>query len=414
MPSFENSRIEKNERILIESLTWKPRRGEVWLIIGPNGGGKSFLADALSGAAAVDGRRLPQAEKTAVVSLEAASALIEEERKNDDSDFIEGGVDIGRTVYRYLGCETEISGRARRIISLLGLEPLANRGLKYLSTGEIRRTLLAKAFLSDKTFLIFSDPFAGLDADSRRTVAEFIEAAAAAWKEGRSDVCPFLFMETRSRYETRTVAENNSETVDEAAVLRLKNDSGENRPPAVLIEMKNVTVSWDGETVLKNLTWTVRAGEHTLIRGPNGCGKTTLTELITGDNPQLYANDITLFGWKRGTGESIWEVKQKIGVVSYRLHLEYRMVGGCDLEAVVISGFHDSVGLYCLRTDSERKATAVWLEFGGFRGRENEPFSAGRAVSRLGRSQPRESALFAGKNCRKENDDAAARYSRTG
>ena len=73
--------IEKNERILIESLTWKPRRGEVWLIIGPNGGGKSFLADALSGAAAVDGRRLPQAEKTAVVSLEAASALIEEERK---------------------------------------------------------------------------------------------------------------------------------------------------------------------------------------------------------------------------------------------------------------------------------------------------------------------------------------------
>ena len=400
MPSFENSRIEKNERILIESLTWKPRRGEVWLIIGPNGGGKSFLADALSGAAAVDGRRLPQAEKTAVVSLEAASALIEEERKNDDSDFVEGGVDIGRTVYRFLGCKETVSDRAQRIISLLGLEPLANRGLKYLSTGEIRRTLLAKAFLSDKTFLIFSDPFAGLDAGSRRTVAEFIEAAAAAWKEGRSDVCPFLFMERycevpasvdcvlelsggtvafsgpRSRYETRTVAENNSETVDEAAVLRLKNDSGENRPPAVLIEMKNVTVSWDGETVLKNLTWTVRAGEHTLIRGPNGCGKTTLTELITGDNPQLYANDITLFGRKRGTGESIWEVKQKIGVVSYRLHLEYRMVGGCDLEAVVISGFHDSVGLYCLRTDSERKAAAVWLEFGGFRGRENEPFSA--------------------------------------
>ena len=135
--------------------------------------------------------------------------------------------------------------------------------------------------------------------------------------------------------------------------------------------MKNVAVSWNGEAVLKNLTWTLRAGDHTLIRGPNGCGKTTLTELITGDNPQLYANDITLFGRKRGTGESIWEVKQKIGIVSYRLHLEYRMVGGCDLEAVVISGFHDSVGLYCLRTDSERKAAAVWLEFGGFQGRES-------------------------------------------
>lgn len=406
LPQFDGSRIEKDGRCLPEPLTWKPQPGEVWLILSPNGGGKAFLADALAGTAAVDGVCLPPDKRAAVVSLEAASALIEEERRNDDSDFTEGGVDIGRTVYSYLGCGETVSGEARRMISLLDLERIGGRGLKYLSTGEIRRTLLAKAFLSEKQLLVLSDPFAGLDSGSRRILSDFFSLAGTAWKEGKSRVCPVFFMErycevpecvdrilafsggkviycgTRSGYESLSEAnpepEPDSVSVEEMAARMEVVSAEENsfHESAPLVEMKNVTVGWDGETVLDRLNWTVRAGEHWLIRGPNGCGKTTLMELITGDNPQLYANEIYLFGHRRGTGESVWDIKQKLGMVSYRLHLEYRMVGSCDLEAVVLSGFYDSVGLYCSRTDSGRQAAAAWLAFGGFSGRETEPFSA--------------------------------------
>jgi molybdate transport system ATP-binding protein len=45
--------------------------------------------------------------------------------------------------------------------------------------------------------------------------------------------------------------------------------------------------------------------------------------LICGDHPQAYSNDIRLFGRQRGSGESIWEIKQRIGLVSPELHLYY-------------------------------------------------------------------------------------------
>ena len=138
--------------------------------------------------------------------------------------------------------------------------------------------------------------------------------------------------------------------------------------------MNSVNVGWDEHQVLKNFNWSVLPGEHWFIRGPNGSGKTTLLELITGDNKQVFCNDVWLFGNKRGSGESIWDIKKNLGIVSYRLHVEYRMVGGTELESVIISGFHDSIGLYEKKTDTEISAAKKWLKLAGFEGREHESF----------------------------------------
>ena len=104
------------------------------------------------------------------------------------------------------------------------------------------------------------------------------------------------------------------------------------------------------------------------IVGPNGSGKTTFLELITGDNMQVFCNDIKIFGNRRGSGETIWDIKQKLGIVSYRLHVEYRMVGGTSLRNVIMSGFHDSIGLYEVPSDVETAAAEKWLKLGGFEG----------------------------------------------
>ena len=156
----------------------------------------------------------------------------------------------------------------------------------------------------------------------------------------------------------------------------LQNQSDSKESEEILFELKNVNVGWDGKFVLKNLSWKLKKGEHWLIQGPNGCGKTTLLELITGDNKQVYCNDVTIFGIKRGSGESIWDIKKHLGIVSYRLHVEYRMVGNTSIQNVIISGFKDSIGLYETPTDVEIQIAKKWLSLAGFEGRELESFGS--------------------------------------
>jgi molybdate transport system ATP-binding protein len=140
--------------------------------------------------------------------------------------------------------------------------------------------------------------------------------------------------------------------------------------------MRDVNVGWGEKRVLCHLNWTVLPGEHWLIRGPNGAGKTTLLELITGDNMQVFSNDVSIFGKRRGSGETLWDIRSRLGIVSHRLHLEYRRVGDTPLEAVLISGFYDSIGLYEVPGDREKAAAKQWLALAGLDARRNEPFKA--------------------------------------
>ena len=144
-----------------------------------------------------------------------------------------------------------------------------------------------------------------------------------------------------------------------AAGLRsLVNGQQSARP--VLVRMRKVNVSYGDVQVLSGINWTVRRGDKWALLGPNGSGKTTLLSLILGDNPQAYANEITLFGRRRGSGESIWEIKQHIGWVAPELLLHYpRDVLCVD---VVCSGFFDSVGLYRRPTAGQRQVAQQWME----------------------------------------------------
>ncbi len=464
--SIKNCRIENSRGAVIPRLDWTFEEGQAWLVIGPNGGGKADFVNALSGMkdlkiVANDGgcqpaggeNHLPGAGFTSVfgdsveiVSLERAARLIEEERLNDESEFVEGGVDIGRTGRVFIAesiCgaikkNATLPEEAKRLesypaIKLCGIEKILDRGLKYMSTGEIRRTLLARALISGKKLLILSDPFAGLDIQSRTILLDFFNTITQKqlphvilgmerWHEIPDAITHVLefkdkkitFCGPRAAYEKLMedrAAENNqknddakarlsedfTQTLAETSVLREASPAdemvaanetsrptdqtqgaaaasqvSENQNP--LIEMNHVNVGWDDHRVLIDLNWRLMPGQHWLIQGPNGSGKTTFLELITGDNMQVFCNDVRLFGARRGSGESIWDIKKQLGIVSYRLHVEYRMVGGTSLLNVIVSGFRDSIGLYGAATDVEAAAAKKWLALGGFAGRENESF----------------------------------------
>jgi len=415
---MEHCDIAKNGEAILRDISWNYGEREHWLVTGPNGAGKSVFAAALAGKFEIvprDTGKFTTLEGTAaLVSFETAADLIEEERRRDDSDFVEGGVDPGRTP-RKLILETLPSADSgsypagdaldrHPAVSLFGIEPILDRGLKYLSTGEIRRTLLAAALAARPSLLILDEPYEGLDAASRARLLEFLSTNLADTRlvlvmdrpegvptsvtrvlelENRKIAFEGPFEEYRARCEKKYASANGdvSRETDIEALLRGATDLADATvPPAarsdceVLVEMRDVTVEWSDRKVLDGLSWTLRRGEHWLIRGPNGSGKTTFLELITGDNPQVYRNDVRLFGKRRGSGETIWEIKEKLGIVSYRLHTEYRALGEYSLETVLLSGLHDSIGLYQQCGEEERLLAVQWLALAGFSGKERVPF----------------------------------------
>jgi len=141
----------------------------------------------------------------------------------------------------------------------------------------------------------------------------------------------------------------------------------------VLVSMVDVTVKYENTIILDGLNWTMKSGENWVILGPNGCGKTTLLNLVTGDNPQAYANKIYLFGRRRGSGESIWDIKRRTGIVSSEFHIRYRKpIAAFE---VVLSGFFDSVGLYRNASTEQRESAAHWLEVLGVADKSERIFS---------------------------------------
>jgi ABC-type molybdenum transport system, ATPase component/photorepair protein PhrA len=394
---------------IIKKISWDAGSNN-WLITGSNGSGKTLLVSALAGLfdivpheSGFYGNKAK--ESIQLVSFEAAAAVIEEERRLDDSDFVEGGVDDGRTPRKFIMQDIADSDRSRYpegreiekhpAVILCGIEQILDRGLKYLSTGEIRRTLLCRALTAKPELLILDEPYEGLDAGSRQRLKDFLETGipetqillvmdrpicipASITQVLELTKLSVSYMGPRADYEsiprpisltdTRRRLENDLLAVSERSRLTLSETMRTNAE--TLVEMRNVTVEWSGRKVLNNLSWTLRRGEHWLIRGPNGSGKTTFLELITGDNPQVFRNDVRLFGIKRGSGETIWELKEKMGIVSYRLHTDYRALGDLPIETVILSGLHDSIGLYQQCGDEERSLAKNWLALAGFEGRD--------------------------------------------
>jgi molybdate transport system ATP-binding protein len=141
----------------------------------------------------------------------------------------------------------------------------------------------------------------------------------------------------------------------------------------ILVAMEDVTVKYENTIVLDGLSWTMKSGENWVILGPNGCGKTTMLNLVTGDNPQAYANKIYLFGKRRGSGESIWDIKRRTGIVSSEFQIRYRKP--ITAFEVVLSGFFDSVGLYRDFSTAQKETAEQWLEVLGVADKSERVFN---------------------------------------
>ena len=268
-----------------------------------------------------------------------------------------------------------VPGLRQRLYSMFHMESLLDEYIISISSGELRKFQLTRVLLTAPHVLVMDNPYIGLDAEARDLLTGLFETMIKECRLlcvlilSRDDMIPHfvthivpvegldvLPMIRREEYSPRKHWRETSSHEFTTGVTSCETQVSQ---PEIL-RFTDVTIRYGERTILKNLNWVVRQGERWALRGENGAGKSTLLSLVTADNPQGYACDISLFGRKRGTGESIWDIKKRIGYVSPELHRAYQK----DIPAIdiVASGLSDSVGLYHRPTSSEREKCLVWMK----------------------------------------------------
>ncbi|WP_026971060.1 molybdate ABC transporter ATP-binding protein ModF [Aliagarivorans marinus] len=349
-----------------------------WALFGSSGSGKSLLGEWLAGLyTAEQGRVENLPEPVGLVSLAEQQRLLELELEQDDSDFSQVQ-EFGHSVAELLHSQSDDPSLIATVVGQCDLSPLLTRGFRQLSTGESRRLMLALALLRSPRLLLLDEPFAGLDVEHQQQLMTLLQEVAKGCQllliTSRDEELPecishvaLLDEQGLSRTFSRQQWLNNPEREQLTRLAQkqakqlteqLRSDAPE-QAEQPLFSIRNGRVSYGGEELFSGLDWQINPGEHWQVSGPNGCGKSTLLSLISGDHPQCYSNDIEVLGYRRGSGESIWQIKQQLGIVSSALHLQYRV--SCKAIEVVLSGLFDSIGLYQAASLPQQRLAMDWL-----------------------------------------------------
>ncbi len=393
---------------------WTVRADEHWAVLGPNGAGKSLFARTLTGQEVplagdirwtFAGDASPEA-LVALVSPHTHREVLAHESSFYQSRWHSGLAEGETTVRQFLSQEAveginpfEVSARRRNrqafarhrreAVRWLGIAPLLARKLIHLSSGEMRKALLARALTGQPRWLLLDEPFTGLDQATRRRLQQVI---ARLLRRGlkvlvltsRPDEIPAAVTHVLLLNRHRVLAQGDRATVLRHPLARrlVANAAAAGRVGAVgrpprhgqgeagsaaprgeadaLVEFRNVTVRYGAKTILWHVTWTLRRGERWALLGPNGSGKTTLLSLIQGDSPQAYAHDIRLFGRSLETTQALWLARRRLGWLSPELHLHHP--GGWSCLNVVCSGFAGSIGLHEAVSAHRRRIARAWLQ----------------------------------------------------
>ena len=391
--NLENITIRIRDKFILSNTSWVIKQNQQWVIIGANGAGKTSLVRSIVGELPVVQGKIGYPGGKAIkdnicyVSFERHQRLIAREEARDDSRYFSGKFNDVATAGKLLGAVVPGMRHHHRqfesITEQLGIAHLLQREIRFLSTGEIRKIMIAQALLKSPRLLILDEPFEGLDVSARSKLTQVINGLMNDQRQiilvtNRLAQIPPTISHVLGLKKGKVLFQGRREDcldadkiehlyhhedsyVDRISFIKQFDDNTLEKIPDVLVEMKKTTVQYKDVVVLNKLNWQMKRGENWAIAGPNGAGKTTLLSLIAGDNLQAYANEIYLFGRRRGSGESIWEIKERIGMISSEFQIRYRK--SIKVLDVILSGFFDSVGLYRQTTSTQRKIAEQWIEY---------------------------------------------------
>ena len=396
MPSpaiiLKNVSAQLYGKTVLDAISFELKTDQHLAILGPGGSGKSSLAKVIAGKLFAKGSIEIQyivnsglLSKTDLVeqtesfkNLSNISDFYYQQRYNsfDSEDAL--------TVEQELS-KNDLWAGAEPLLDQLNLSHRKQTPLIQLSNGEQKKLQLVKHLLQRPQVLILDNVFTGLDVESRKELHSIINHLALLGTtiiliSGEKELpgCITHIAELQNgrliQFQSRKnfIAQHfvhNDEKMNAQLAGSLLIAPGEKFE--CIVEMNNVTIQYGDKTILHDINWKVTCGERWLVKGHNGAGKSTLLSLITADNPQAYSQDIRLFGRKRGTGESIWDIKRHIGYVSPELHRYFDF--GTTVHNVIASGFFDKMGLFKRLDATQEQLVGNWMVLFGMEEESTKP-----------------------------------------
>ncbi|MEY2792355.1 MAG: hypothetical protein RJA76_347 [Bacteroidota bacterium] len=376
---------------ILHSITFQIRKGENWAVVGGMGTGKTTLAKSLSGRLFRTGTvRFFGSDHPANVYLVEQQHQFKN-RSNVNEFYLQQRFNSSDSADSYTIREElalEDKEEACKWMHLFQMEDHWEKPILQLSNGENKRLQMVKALLKKPDFLLFDNPFLGLDTDGRELLNQ-------ALCEIHLQGIPFLVINSPGEMPsiiTHVMVLNQGKLVwkgskevyqaslfDQESIADFESNLNElirtrqvYEDFQIAVRMENVQICYGNRMILRNQNWIVKKGEAWALRGPNGAGKSTMISMITADNPQSYSQALWLFDRRRGTGESIWDIKKRIGFVSPELHLYFKNTGICL--SVVGSGLLDTLGLFKPLSDEQKNRSFKWMQVLGISHLANKEF----------------------------------------
>lgn len=360
-----NLTIQHGKDTVLQDLNWQIFPGEQWILGGPSGTGKTTLAKAIAGQLKYQGSLSFHLDMDSPLpalvhyvsnwfqftNLEGDRNFYYQQRYNK---FAKNDTLTVFAELKHFAKQQQLAFEdVAPYLAIFGFENFKDQQLIELSSGEHKRLQLVKALWLQPQLLIIDQPYTGLDVQSRKDLNQVFDQLAEKGVSllliSNDDEQPDCINRFAEIQDGKIVIRQNSGEISKGIPRKRKElpyflQQSPKVSAPIMVKMKQIHISYGEKQVLKNIDWEVKAGEKWLLQGHNGSGKSTLLSLINGDHPQAYANDIHLFGKKRGSGESIWEIKEHLGIISPELHWYYDM--NANVGQTIASGFFDSMSLY--------------------------------------------------------------------
>lgn len=399
--SINHATVKLGNTTILSDLNFTVNHSENWALIGDSGSGKSALLQIIAGKLHISAGHInyyfhedylkEHHSNDAHLTFHKLIGFVEPRHHfrnlSNTSDFYyqqrynSSDSEDALTVEEYLGSikrYSEMPGYwdLPKVMQRLNLEALKTKQLIKLSNGETKRLLIAAALIKNPVILLLDNPLAGLDVQTRgefnRIIADINSSGIAVIMATSPFEIPDAITHvamlkngvidqqvSAKDFDSSSFAKIDKGRLDVEELSALLNI---NPIPSYewIVRMNNVNITYGEKAILKNVDWQIRQGDRWALLGPNGAGKSTLLSLVNADNPQAYANDIILFDRKRGSGESIWDIKSKTGFVSPELYQYFPTDNSCL--QVIESGFYDTMGLF--RSSDQKKSVVAlrWMK----------------------------------------------------
>ncbi|MCS4433279.1 ATP-binding cassette domain-containing protein [Aquiflexum gelatinilyticum] len=398
--SIQKATVRQFDKVVFENLDFEWERGQHWAILGQSGVELTAFLDTILGKTMVTSGIIQRAfakeyqeqksEAGEVNSFRDLIATVSQQYSFKNKSNIQNFYyqqrfnsmesDEALTVEDYLkSIEIEVkvpgSWNLSKVIRFMNLEHLKDKSLIKLSNGETRRLSFATALIKNPKILLMDQPLTGLDKETRGDfggmLSDIIASGIHVLMSTHHDEIPSGITHVAILSENKIFNADKAETIKGVhQSMRFENDVDPEFVKRLLVknlafscqkilEFKNIAVRYGDKQILDGINWTILPNEKWALKGENGAGKSTLLSLVLGENPQAYANEIWLFDRKRGSGESIWDIKRQIGFVAPELSRFFPPNQTCI--KVVLSGLFDTIGLFKKVTQDQEKSAMDWL-----------------------------------------------------